>query len=197
MYGGRQWRWPWSLIDGSGYTAMHLAAAQPQASACVALLETVKRMLPGQIPAAHTAWLHEQGTIRMTPSQVFATLHPEEASDSLWEQHSSEAAKPVPASEPQAVAGGSSSAGPAHASGTDAVSKAAGASDTTGKRPSDALTDSEPLPSFWGLLREAWRWRQPPEYESWALRQVRHWLAHKSSTLMQACVCTTVATSCM
>ncbi len=159
MYGGRQWRWPWSLTDGSGYTALHHAAGHAEPSVCVALLETVKRMLPGQVPAAHMAWLHEQGRAKATASQLFAALQSDTAIDSLWEQHSS--AKPVPVSEDQAVAGGSSSAGPASGSRTLA------------EPPSDAPTDSEPLPSFWGLMREAWRWRQPPEYEAWAFTQVR------------------------
>ncbi len=158
MYGGHQWRWPWSLTDAGGFTALHHAVFQPQPSVCVALLETVKHMLPGQIPAAHAAWVHEQGAVGKTPAQLFLAVHPLHPPASLWEQHST--AKPAPGRQAQAVAAGPPSAGQANASRTAAES------------PSDAPTDSEPLPSFWCLMREAWRWRQPPEYEAWALRQV-------------------------
>jgi hypothetical protein len=155
VYGGRQWRWPWSLTDSEGYTALHLAARQADAGVCVGLIDTIKRMLPGQIPAAHTAWLHEQGGVGRTASQIFTVLNPHGTSDSLWEQQSSASAKPGAASESQGAAGSSSLTSAASASRGSAARGAESAKGAAADPTVDASTDSEPLPSFWGLMQNA------------------------------------------
>ncbi len=105
LYGGRQWRWPWSLTDSTGYTALHQAAVYPDASTCAALLATLKRMLPGEVPAAHLVWLHEQGTEGVTPCELFTLQHPNYDTGMLWEQLSAAGAKSTAAGPSQAADG--------------------------------------------------------------------------------------------
>ncbi len=172
VYGGRQWRWPWPLTDETGYTALHLAAAQPDTGACVALINTVKRMLPGEVAAARQAWLTEPGNVCVAPSELFSALNPEHATEHLWEQASSSDAKARAAETSDITAAGSSSAGAAGCSRTAAGSKAVPMDASDAAAATAWPSKAEPVPGFWQLMREAWRWKQGPEYDAWAMRQV-------------------------
>ncbi len=194
LYGGRHWRWSWSQTNASGYTALHLAARHSQASTCTALIDTQMRMLPSQAPAAHTAWLHEQGLTGATPSQLFASLHPLHTTQSLWEQHNSDTSKHASeTSRDSLVAASAPSLASSNISSNSATGTPPGPESAAGSAASDSTADTpagpaaaaeQPagaaaaadsqvqLPSYWVLMRDAWRWRQPPEYQVWANRQV-------------------------
>ncbi len=191
VYGGRQWRWPWSLTDMSGLTALHHAAFHSQATACTALLATLRRMVPTDTDSAHAAWLRDPGSLGVTPCEMYAKLHPQNATDKVWGQRSLDNTKPPSNTQLEVLAAtwdGSSAyertgscstdasgATLAYAAGTskaESMGGGEGVGGGLGVRSGLGNVGGGDLPGFWSLMREAWRWKQHPEYHAWALKNV-------------------------
>ncbi len=180
--GGRQWRWPWSLTDDTGFTPLHYAASEPTLASCTAPIDIFKRMLrSSDVDAARNAWLNEQGALGVTPAELFAAVHPdhEAAGESLWATPSGSSSNAKGSS--QTAAATAADAAGSSSRGSDAVGPSkAGGEGARGRGVVDDLVGTgddlgellEPTPGFWALMKEAWQWKPSAEYESWGLKQV-------------------------
>lgn len=164
LYGGRQWRWPWPLVDATGCMALHLVMTHSE-DVSRALVETLVRMLGhGEVRAAHQCWLREAGAVGATPAQCFSALHGGRDLEGVWTQGGS--ADKAPAATATAAAGGSSGGAADGSSGSQPAAVTATSAARRG-------TLRAYLSDEWrDTLMELWRWSPSPQYQQWAREHV-------------------------
>ncbi len=171
--GGSAWEWDWDAEGDSGYTPMHMIAAQRHSAVAQAMLQAVRNALRGEhARAARRAWLQCEGGVGLTPAELCA-LGPAPGSIDAWWAMRDGAEETAPSAD---TASQRSNA-VVQAARMESHTSAAGPSSAPAPpptTPAHPTTPHTPWPvlSWLAHVRDMLATTADPDYQTWSMKQV-------------------------